>query len=102
MALEESERTYRPAPPFCGCGGRRGARRSSAARSEDSAELVAREQRRFMDRAAFYGVVVVISLAVWLISGAGPFWPIWVILFAAVMLGLGARRVYGARSEIDV
>ena len=45
------------------------------------------------------GALVVVCIAVWLVAGAGYFWPIWVILFFGLRLGLLARRAYGSRYD---
>ena len=54
---------------------------------------------------AFFGFVekmagiVVLCLAIWLLTGAGYFWPGWVLLFAAVKIGIRARHTYGRSSS---
>ena len=63
-------------------------------RGEHSSHAV-RARRSFVRHAERRGVLVAICIAIWLVGGAGYFWPIWVILFAALTLGLRARRVYG-------
>jgi hypothetical protein len=69
-------------------------------RGERGSDAV-RARRWFVHRAEAGGVLVVLCIAVWLISGAGYFWPIWVILFVALRLGIRARRVYGSSAYDD-
>lgn len=49
----------------------------------------------FVAMAQFYGVAVVICLVVWAATGAGYFWPQWVLLGVLIKLGISARLVYG-------
>ena len=60
-----------------------------------------RQRRWFVHRAEFGGGLILVCIAVWLISGAGSFWPIWVILLVALRLGIRARRVWGSSAFDD-
>ena len=46
-------------------------------------------------------MLVVLCIAIWLVTGAGYFWPVWVILWAVVTIGLRARWAYGSRHDDD-
>ena len=69
----------------------RGERRSEAVRA----------RRSFVRRAEGGGALIVLSIAIWLIGGAGFFWPIWVILVVVFRLGLRARRIWGNTAYDD-
>jgi hypothetical protein len=56
-------------------------------------------QRSFVRHAQKVGSIIAICLTVWLLSGAGTFWPGWVILVLGIRLGAHARWAY--RSEPD-
>jgi len=47
----------------------------------------------------WYGMVTLVLLVVWVMSGAGYFWPIWPILGFAMLLGWQAFNVLGPRPE---
>jgi hypothetical protein len=47
----------------------------------------------------WYGMVTLVLLVVWVMSGAGYFWPIWPILGFAMLLGWQALNVLGPRPE---
>ncbi len=50
-------------------------------------EADARRRREFQSLASRFGAVFVLCLAVWLVTGAGAFWPGWVLLVGAFLLG---------------
>jgi hypothetical protein len=47
----------------------------------------------------WYGLLTLVLLVVWVMSGAGYFWPIWPILGFAMLLGWQAFNVLGPRPE---
>ena len=47
----------------------------------------------------WYGMLTLVLLVVWVMSGAGYFWPIWPILGFAMLLGWQAFNVLGPRPE---
>ncbi|MCU1450975.1 MAG: hypothetical protein JWP02_3145 [Acidimicrobiales bacterium] len=60
-----------------------------------------RARRSFVRHAERRGSLVVLCIAIWLVTGAGYFWPIWVIVFAVLSLGIRARRVYSTSYDDD-
>jgi len=52
-------------------------------------------QRRFIRHATKFGYAVGICLAIWVLSGFGYFWPMWVIVIGGLKLGCEARNAYG-------
>ena len=46
-------------------------------------------------------MLVVLCIAVWLVTGAGYFWPMWVLLWAVFTIGVRARRAYGINYDDD-
>jgi hypothetical protein len=61
---------------------------------DDAEEIQARRERSVMRHASKMGTIVLICLAIWLVTGAGYFWPAWVLAFGVVKVGLHAREVY--------
>jgi len=57
-------------------------------------EADARRRREFQSLASRFGAVFVLCLGVWLISGAGAFWPGWVLLAGAFLLGRRAADAF--------
>jgi hypothetical protein len=55
----------------------------------------------FIGHARFVGLVVGVCLAVWALTGFNGVWPLWVLLFAGMKLGLHARRVFAADPPAD-
>ncbi|HEX4517966.1 MAG TPA: sensor histidine kinase [Gaiellaceae bacterium] len=55
--------------------------------------------RGFAVHAGILGVLLVFFVAVWALTGAGYFWPIWPMLAAAVLLGTHATFNYVARGS---
>jgi hypothetical protein len=47
----------------------------------------------------WYGMLTLVLLVVWVMSGAGYFWPIWPICGFAMLLGWQAFNVLGPRPE---
>jgi hypothetical protein len=62
---------------------------------EDAEEIQARREHSLMRHASKMGTIVVVCLAIWLITGAGYFWPAWVLAFGILRVGVHARDVYG-------
>jgi hypothetical protein len=64
--------------------------------------LVAR--REFFSHVASYFAVNVFLIVVWAVTGAGYFWPIWVIAGWAIALAFHAWEVFGRRpiTEADI
>ena len=51
--------------------------------------------------ALWYGMLSVVLLVVWVMSGTGYFWPIWPILGFALFLGWQAFNILGPRGDED-
>jgi hypothetical protein len=64
-------------------------------------EADARRRHEFQSLASRFGVVFVACLAVWLLSGAGAFWPGWVLLVGAFLLGRRAVDAYRSTGSDD-
>ena len=62
---------------------------------EDAEEAQARRERAVMRHASRVGTIVFACLAIWLLTGAGYFWPGWVLAFGILRIGIHARDVYG-------
>ena len=67
---------------------------------EGRAAAVARitDKREFRNHAFVYCAVNTLLLVIWATSGAGYFWPIWVIGGWGIGLAAHAWRVYGQKS----
>src|SRR4051794_6920873 len=65
-----------------------------------------RRQREFVSHAMRFGTVFAVCMAIWLLSGAGYFWPMWVLLIGGLKLGAHARHAfvdrYDDRDLVDV
>jgi len=61
----------------------------------DANEAQARRERGVMRHASRVGTIVVVCLAIWLLTGAGYFWPGWVLAFGVLRIGMHASAVYG-------
>ena len=61
-----------------------------------------RRERAFVHHAQRSGTILLICLAIWLFTGAGYFWPVWVLLFVGIKVGLHAWHVYGQPVTADV
>jgi Domain of unknown function (DUF1707) len=76
-----------------------------ATRAQQRAELAARRshlQRRLLQQTGGGLSLFVVCAVVWLASGAhGQFWPIWVLLVAAMPLLRNGWRLYGPAPELD-
>ena len=72
------------------CGPHHG--RSRRYEGDDAQERRESEFLSFVERMA---TIVLVCVGIWLFTGAGYFWPVWVIAFAAVKIGVHARRTYG-------
>lgn len=51
--------------------------------------------REFVHDAMKLGGAVVICITIWALTGAGMFWPAWVIVIGGMKLGVQAREVFG-------
>ncbi len=62
------------------------------------------DKRDFRNHAVVYCAVNVVLVVIWAASGAGYFWPIWVIGGWGIGLAAHAWRIYGRRpiSEADI
>jgi hypothetical protein len=58
-----------------------------------------RRRREFTTSASGYGGMVVLVLAIWLLTGAGYFWPAWPIVIGALCLAGKARDTFANRSS---
>lgn len=56
-----------------------------------------REKRAFRDHAAAYVVVNALLVAIWALSGAGYFWPVWTIAGWGIGLAMHAWHTFGQR-----
>jgi hypothetical protein len=70
-----------------------------ALQTRDPEEVAARRQRAYVARATRFGWIVAICVGIWLLSGAGYFWPAWVIVIGAIRLGMQARWAYSSSSD---
>jgi hypothetical protein len=60
--------------------------------------------RAFVAHAQRSGMLVLLCVAIWAITGFGTFWPVWVALFLGLRLANHARHVYsrsGQEPELD-
>jgi hypothetical protein len=73
----------------------------AVARMQDPEEVAARRQRAYVARATRFGWIVAICVGIWLLSGGGYFWPVWVIVIGAIRLGMQARWAYGSSPRDD-
>ena len=67
----------------------------------DANEAQARRERGVMRHASRVGTIVVVCLAIWLLTGAGYFWPGWVLAFGVLRIGMHASAVYGRPLRAD-
>ncbi len=59
-------------------------------------------QRRLIQEAGGSLGAFMICTVIWIASGAqGSFWPVWVAIAPAIILGRGAWRLYGPAPELD-
>ena len=86
------------------CGrGRRDFAHFDVADAADAEEAQSRRERSVMRHASRVGTIVFVCVAIWLLTGAGYFWPGWVLAFGLLRFGVHAHDVYGRplRAEID-
>ena len=62
-------------------------------------EADARRRRDFVTTASRFGSFFAVCLLIWLVTGAGSFWPLWVLLFGVVAIGRRAVDTYGRPSR---
>jgi hypothetical protein len=60
-----------------------------------------RARRSFVRHAERSGGLIAVCITIWLIGGAGYFWPIWVILVVVLRLGIRARRAWASSAYDD-
>jgi hypothetical protein len=65
-----------------------------ALRNEHDVQKYVSSLKNFYGELSSYILVVTISLIVWLLSGGGYFWPIWVILIWGIVLFLKASKLH--------
>jgi uncharacterized membrane protein len=64
-------------------------------------------QRAFRSLLATAAIVSLIAVAIWAVSGAGSFWPVWVMLGMGIAVLFSGLRAYGpgqrpiTEAEID-
>ena len=75
------------------CHSHRSSRESPSTRRRAAQEAGPHPQ--FVNEAMKLGGVILICIAIWLLTGAGTFWPAWVILIGGLRLGFHAREVFG-------
>lgn len=63
-------------------------------RNEHDVQRYVTSLKNFYGELSSYILVVTISLIVWLLSGGGYFWPIWVILIWGIVLFLKASKLH--------
>ena len=70
---------------------------------EGSSRRATREERQqeFVHKATRVGAAFMICVAVWVFTGLGSFWPIWVIGIGGLILARDARDAYGSGSDDD-
>ena len=68
---------------------------------EDAEEAQSRRERGVMRHASQFGMIVFVCLAIWLLTGAGYFWPGWVLVFGVFRIGVHVRDVYGRPLRAD-
>ena len=54
----------------------------------------------FVERAQHFGMLIVICIVIWAVTGAGSFWPIWVIAFGGISMAKRAHRTF-VRQPLD-
>jgi hypothetical protein len=67
----------------------------------DAEEAQARRERGVMRHASQFGMIVFVCVAIWLLTGAGYFWPGWVLAFGVLRIGMHASDVYGRPLRAD-
>ena len=62
------------------------------------------DKRDFRNHALVYSAVNLLLVVIWAASGAGSFWPIWVIAGWGIGLAAHAWQIYGQKpiSEADI
>ena len=65
------------------------------------AERRAQLRRRLIQQTGASLGVFFICTVIWLLSGAGEFWPVWVAIFPALTLVRNGWRLYGPAPELD-
>ncbi len=62
------------------------------------------DKRDFRNHALVYSAVNILLVVIWAASGAGSFWPIWVIAGWGIGLAAHAWQIYGQKpiSEADI
>ncbi len=58
-------------------------------------------QREFVQRASKFGAVFVLCVGIWIITGFGAVWPLWVLLIGGFVLAREARDAYGSYEDED-
>jgi fatty acid desaturase len=63
-----------------------------------------RAKRHLRDKAFMLGGLTIFFVAIWALSGAGSFWPVWIILAFALALAGDVWTLYGRRpiTEADI
>jgi hypothetical protein len=64
-------------------------------------EADTRRRQDFMRTASRFGAIFALCLGIWLVSGAGAFWPAWVLLVGAFLLGRKAVDAYRTTGPDD-
>jgi hypothetical protein len=80
--------------PMCGWSHHHDRDRSWRQSTPDTEEAREARQRDFVAHAQRAGAIVLLCLLIWAMSGAGYFWPGWVLLGLGFKLGIYARSVY--------
>jgi hypothetical protein len=68
----------------------------------DDEDAQERRERNFVQHAQKAGTILLICLSIWLLTGAGYFWPVWVMLFLGLRVGIHAWHVYGQPLHADI
>ena len=69
--------------------------------SYDAELAYEKRQRAFMKHATCFGTMMAICLTIWLLAGAGYFWPAWPMVIGGLKLGKHARDTYGQPVEVE-
>ena len=67
--------------------------------AKKAAEERLNSQAGFKKMVGGFLIVIVISIAIWALTGQGDFWPIWVMLGLGIATAFSAWSAYGPRAK---